>query len=150
MLGQYEIIKEIGEESFSGSEYFDPMIFDEKVYWEKVFKQKISDLLWGITGEIAAGDNDFALTGDQYLKLQRNRAKKEFPQDGALDNVLHRILMDKAIKFDPVMFPENGNKDFYRVYLKEDLRILRENPNLFDELIDKYSETIKSRLFVYP
>jgi hypothetical protein len=150
LLGQYEIIKEIGEESFSGSEYFDPMIFDEKVCWEKLFKQKISDLLWGITREIASGDNDFAFTGDQYLKLQRNRAKKEFPQYGALDNVLHWILMDNAIGFEPVMFPENGNKDFYRVYLKEDLRILRENPNLFDELIDKYSETIKSRLFVYP
>ncbi|MCX6814600.1 MAG: hypothetical protein NTY20_03060 [Candidatus Aenigmarchaeota archaeon] len=150
MLGQYEIIKEIGEESLSGSECFDPLVFDEKLYWEKVFKQKISDLLWEITGEIASGYNEFALTGDQYLKLQRNRVKKQFSQDGALDNVLHWILMDKAITFDPVMFPEYGNKDFYRVYLKEDLRILRENPNLFDELVDKYSETIKSRLFVYP
>jgi hypothetical protein len=144
-----ERIEEIGEDSFSGSEYLDPSIFDEKLYWEIVFKQKISGLLWKITAEIAAGDNGFALTGDQYRKVQRDYVKKEFPQDGSLDNVLHWILMDRTMNFEPVMFPENGNKEFYRVYLKDGLNILRKNPGIFDDLIDKYAETMKSRIFRY-
>jgi hypothetical protein len=145
LLGPYEIIKEIGEESFSGSEYFNPFVLDEKLYWESLFKQKISDLLWEMTAEIAAGDNGFALTGDQYRKISKDYVQKEFSQDGGLDGVLHWILMDKAIYFEPLTLSENGNKDFYRVYLKEDLNLLRKNPNLFDDSIDKYLETLESK-----
>ena len=144
-----QISKEIGEDSFSGSEYFDPLVLDEKAYWEKVFRQTISNLCWEIAAEIAAGDNGFALTSNQYREIQRDCAARAFPQDGTLGNVLHWILMDKVMYFEPVNFPENGNKDFYRVYLKEDLNLLRKNPVIFDELIDRYSETMKSRIFGY-